>query len=627
MRTKADPAAERLAGLVVAARPAPGGQPTPAHSLPAGPPFRPSPLAVTVVGREAELAAVDDLLAATCGNLACLTLEGEPGIGKTTLWQEAVRRAGDRGFLVLSSRAAASEAKLSFAGLGDLLDDVAEEVVAALPDPQRHALDAALLRAPLRTRAPDQRTVAVALLSVIRALASCSPVLIAVDDAQWLDRATAVVLEFAVRRLDPMPVRILLAVRVNANAVRTFDHAIDHGQRRVVRVGPLSVGALHDVIRARLGYAFCHPALIRIERASRGNPFYALEIGRELLARGEPPPGERLPVPGDLQNLLTARIRRLSASTRHALLVAAALSAPRIDTVDEADLGPAEEAGIIVVATDGRIDFSHPLFASVVYSAATPRMRREVHRRLAEALDDPEERARHLALAADRADESVALALENAGEWARARGATAAAAELLERASTLTPPDHVDSVLRRQIKAAEHHYHAGDLAHARTLLGEVLSRGSSARLRAEALYLLGQLSIHGRSFTEATALFEEALQRANDDPLLTVPIELGLAFAAAMLDDFPGQRDHSRVALRRAETLGDRALLAQALAHMQISDFFAGEGMSDEVLERALALEDLERPVSSTHRPSMIGGVLMIGTGQFERARRLHGKL
>ena len=581
----------------------------------------------TVIGREEELSAVDEFLAATEDEAACLSLEGEPGIGKTTVWQEAVRRARELGFCILSSRPAASEARLSFAGLGDLLADVGAEVSAGLPDPQREALDAALLRAPPGSRAPDHRTVGVALLSVMRSLASCSPVLIAVDDAQWLDRATAAVLEFAVRRLGPMPVRTLVTVRVTARSVRTFDSAVDGRRRRVIRVGPLDAVALHDVIRVQLGYLFPYPVLVRLEQAACGNPFYAIESGRELLAQGEPGPGQRLPVPRDLRRLATARIRRLPAGTRRGLLLAAALSAPRIDLVDGADLSAAEDVGIVVVSADGRIDFAHPLFASAVYSAAPARVRREVHKRLAELVEDPEQQARHQALAADGPDEGIALALEDAGQWARARGATAAAADLLEQASRLTPADRTDDVLRREIKAAEHHYHAGDLARARMLLGQVLGSCPSGPFRAQALYLLGQLSIHASTFTEAMNLFADALGEAGPDPLLTVPIELALAFAAAMAGDFSSQRGHSYVALRQAQSLGDRALLAQALAHVQISNFFAGEGVLEADLEHVLELEDLDRPVASIHRPSLIVAVMLIGTGQFERARRVDGEL
>src|SRR5262249_42392024 len=141
-----------------------------------------------VVGREGELAHVERLLDEAAGGFACLRLEGRPGIGKTTIWQRAVARARERGFATLSCRPSQSEAKLSFAGLGDLLGTVADAFLDGLPRPQQRALDAALLRGDVVQRAPDRRTVGVALLSVLRRLTECAPVIVAVDDAQWLDR-------------------------------------------------------------------------------------------------------------------------------------------------------------------------------------------------------------------------------------------------------------------------------------------------------------------------------------------------------------------------------------------------------------------------------------------------------
>ena len=578
-------------------------------------------------GREAELGAVEEFVASIPDGLVCLALEGEAGIGKTTVWHEAVNWARERGLCILSSRAAASEATLSFAGLGDLLAQVPGEVFAALPEPQRMALDVALLRAPPGERALDQHTVAVALLSTIRTLASSSSVLVAIDDAQWLDGATAAVLEFAVRRLDEAAVGILATIRVTPARGRSFDRVIGEGRRRVVRIGPLSAGALHHVITAQLGYAFPRPTLIRIEEASRGNPLYALEFARELLAKGALGPGERLPVSDDLRKLVAARIRRLPANAREALLVASALSSPRIDLVGETPLAAAEEAGIVTIAADGRIGFAHPLFASAVYSAAPASVRREVHRRLAEAVDDLEERVRHLALAAAEPDAGVALALEEAGALARSRGATAGAAELLERASALTPRELAGDCMRRRVRAAEYHFHAGDLARMRSLLEEVLDAAAVGQLRAEALYLLGQASYHENSFPEAIALFEQALEHAADDPLLTVAIEQALSFAVPQAGDFSGGCHHAYAALDLAERLGDRALIAEALAHVAINEFFVGDGVDEAKLDLALASEDVDRPVASTHRPSLIGGVLMIGAGRFEDARRLHGQL
>ena len=212
-----------------------------------------------VVGRAAELAVIDSFLDTVSGGFATLVFEGEPGIGKTTLWAEAVRRGIERGYTVLSCRPTSAEATLSYTGVGDLLTSVEDDVYGALPALQRRALDGVLLRGETDGRAPDRRTVSVAVLSVLRALAT-SPVLVAVDDAQWLDRPSAAVLAFASRRLDGEPLGVVTVVRLSAdaNGVRTFDRDVAEHRRRAVPVSPMSLGALHVLLTARLGRPGCN---------------------------------------------------------------------------------------------------------------------------------------------------------------------------------------------------------------------------------------------------------------------------------------------------------------------------------------------------------------------------------
>jgi hypothetical protein len=160
-----------------------------------------------VVGRERELSLLDGFLGSFADGFAVLALEGEPGIGKTTVWQEGMRRAEAGGLLALSCRPAESEARLSFVGLGDLLSPVPDGALAALPDRQRAALEVALLRARSGERLrPDRRSIGVALLALVRELGASRPVVVGVDDAQWLDHPSAAVLEFVVRRLGPEPI-------------------------------------------------------------------------------------------------------------------------------------------------------------------------------------------------------------------------------------------------------------------------------------------------------------------------------------------------------------------------------------------------------------------------------------
>ena len=233
-----------------------------------------------LVGREPEIAVIENFLAAVEAGFAALELVGEAGIGKTTVWQAAVRRAAELGFPVLSARPAESESRLSFAGLTDLLAAVAPGVLGALPLPQAEALDVALLRAGVR-RPPERRLVGTALLSVLRELTSGGPVLVAVDDAQWLDPPSASALEFALRRLDDRPVRLVVSRRADASR----PDFVGTRSRRL-ELGPLSVAALQRIVSERLGVTFSRPTLVRLADASRGNAFYALEIAR-LLVRGD----------------------------------------------------------------------------------------------------------------------------------------------------------------------------------------------------------------------------------------------------------------------------------------------------------------------------------------------------
>ncbi|HYZ79925.1 MAG TPA: ATP-binding protein, partial [Solirubrobacteraceae bacterium] len=197
--------------------------------------------APAAVGRDGELAQVDAFLAELSTAGGALVLEGEPGIGKTTIWREAADRARSLGTIVLACRPAAAEAKLSFSGLSDMLSAVDEQVFAALGDMQRHALEVALLRSAPAGPALDARLVGTAVLSLVCKLAEHGAVLLAVDDAQWLDAPTAAVLTFAVRRLEREPVGVMCALRPHAGGLGLLD-SVERARVRRVRVGPLALG-------------------------------------------------------------------------------------------------------------------------------------------------------------------------------------------------------------------------------------------------------------------------------------------------------------------------------------------------------------------------------------------------
>jgi ATP/maltotriose-dependent transcriptional regulator MalT len=577
-----------------------------------------------MVGREAELAATERFLDEIRLGARCLVFGGEPGIGKTTLWREAVRRGEARGYRVLRCRPAETETKLSFAGLADLLSEV-DGVLERLVEAQRRALGVAVMRVDAGGRAPDRRTIFSAFASVLSVLAESGPLVLAVDDLQWLDASSRAALEFVVRRVGERPIGLLASVRLGdeALAATSFARVLAELDAEQVRLGPLSLGALHALIADRCTQAFARPTLLRIARVSRGNPFFALEIANELARRGEllVAPGEPLPVPDELFALVSARIGRLPARTREALLAAAALSQPTLDLLDAGALGRAEEANIVHVA-GGDVSFVHPLFASAVYASAEAEKRQQLHRRLAGRLVDPEERARHLALAAPRADQGIAATLEAAAARARARGALDAAAELLELAVRLTPRRLAERRRFRSLAAAEYHFHAGDLAHARALVEEVLDDAPAGPARGHALRLLGEIRYHEDSFAEAIPLFSEALDELGDD-VTAVGLRLNLAYARTSLGDLAGAVPDAHAALEQASRLNDDGLHAVTLAACAIVDLLVGRRADWERVEQALALEDPDRQSLMQMRPSLIAGVVLAYSDQLARARQL----
>jgi DNA-binding CsgD family transcriptional regulator len=542
-------------------------------------------------GREPEIAVIESFLAAGEAGFAALELVGEAGIGKTTIWQAGVRRAHDLGLPVLSARPAVSEARLSFAGLTDLLAVVDPDVLGALPAPQAEALDVALLRAEA-SRPPGRRLVGTALLSVLRNLTSNGPVLVAVDDAQWLDPPSASALEFALRRLDDRPVRLVVSRRADASRPDFVGARV-----RELELGPLSVAALQRIVSRRLGVTFSRPTLVRLAHASRGNAFFALEIAH-LLVRGDvQPTAGPLPVPDDLRSLAADRISSLPAATRHTLLRAAALAHPHADTVDVRALAPAEEVGLVSIGADGVITFTHPLFASAVYGSASARARAAVHRDLASIVHDAEQRARHLALCSTAPDETTARSLEFAARGARARGAPDAAAELVELALQLTPAGS-PSVANLRQELGDHLYLAGDFQRAAEVLEELVAALPRGDPRARALLSLAEIHYWRDGESAAVRLTERALRDASD-PLLRARALASVAMHAAT-SDLQRAAEAARASLEilAAHQNADPTLVATALSARVRADLFLGDGLDREGAEHALELEAATPPAA-----------------------------
>jgi DNA-binding CsgD family transcriptional regulator len=576
---------------------------------------------VEIVGREGELRSLAGFLETVPDRPAALVLEGEAGIGKSTLWLAGVDAARERGFRVLASRPAEAERGLAFAGLGDLFEDVLEEIAALLPAPRRRALEAALLLEET-TDGVDPRALGVAVRNGLEILSSDARLLIAVDDIQWLDRSSASALSFALRRLDK-PLVLVLARRLGEEIEPSeAEQALAPDSVERLPVGPLSVGAIQRLLHDRLGRGFPRATLLRIHETSGGNPFYALELARAV--GPEVDPTRPLPVPESLERLVSERLAGLPSATRRSLALASAVGRPshelfRAAGVKEDALDRALSAGI-VERVNGDIRFTHPLLASAVYQELSVSGRRRVHRTLAESVSEPVERARHLALSADAPDPDIAAALDAAAEVAVGRSAMAAAVELREHALRLTPAEAREDVHRRTILLARAHLTTANPGRAEALARDLLDRAEGGTPRAEALVLAGDLAPGIRN---QIALHREALEQAGGDPMLQAQIHRWLAGTTRFSEGLLVAERHAEASLEIAEGLDDTALLAGALSMVANTHFHLGEPdalrLAEHSYELAVTAGDPEVLAEVTQSVSST----LLWTGRLDRARTL----
>ena len=451
-----------------------------------------------LVGRQRERAVLERLLdTARDGHGAVLVVHGDPGVGKTALLEYAVEAGED--FRVVRAAGVEGEMELDYAALQQLCSPILE-FSEHLPDPQRDALDVAFgLSA---GQAPSPFLVGLAVLGLLSEAAEQQPLLCVVDDAQWLDGASARALAFVARRLLADRIALAFATREVGSGLARFP------QLRVEPLGRRDARALlESVLAARLDES----VLERIIAETGGNPLALLELPRGLtpaqLAGGFGLPAA-LPLSTGIEQSFTRRLARLPRDARRLLLLAAAEPVGDLALLWRAaqQLGIPETAAHAVeseglLTLDGAVVFRHPLVRSAVYGAAEPSERREVHRALADATDpqiDPDRRAWHRAQAASVPDEEVAGELERSAARAQARGGFAAAAAFLERAAALTP----DPVRRAQraLVAAQTKFRAGALDDALALLSstEVGALDELDRARVEIAARADRIRLHAR---------------------------------------------------------------------------------------------------------------------------------
>jgi DNA-binding CsgD family transcriptional regulator len=462
-------------------------------------------IAGVLVGRRAERAQIRSLLAAARrGQSGALVLVGEAGVGKTALLEDA---ASARGLRVLRARGVEAEAELPYAGLHTLLRPVLG-LVPALPPPQREALGAALALDAARPAEP--LAVCAATLVLLAAAAEDEPLLVLVDDAQWLDAESARAVGFAARRLADEGVAMLLAVRADeASSIATDD----------LEALPLAGLDAHDATEL-LGDGVPATVARRLAAATNGNPLALLELGRGLTPaqlRGAEPVGEPVAAGTAVQRAFGRRLDALPPGARALVLVAAAAgqrddvatllaAAGRLGSSRD-DLAAAERATVLHVE-DGRVAFRHPLVRAAAYAGAAPPDLRAAHAAVAAELDGeahPDEQAWHLALAAAGHDEEAAAAIEAAGLRALGRSRSAAQ-RALTRAAALSPPG--PDRTRRLLAAAEAATAAGAWADAAALLDDV--GDASGRAAAELLHLRGLTAAKTGRGAEAALLLEQA---------------------------------------------------------------------------------------------------------------------
>lgn len=572
-----------------------------------------------LISRDAELSAVDNLLAAVPKGTSVLVLEGDVGIGKSTVWRAGIERARARGFRVLSAHPVASESAPAYSSLAELLADVDSAVLEHLPAPQRLAIDRVLSYADDTGPGADQRAVAAAVRSVIERLARDNPVLVAIDDIQWLDPPTAAVLASVARRSSGA-IGFLATVRAG-DGDRTGLLLEPSRPERLTRaqVNPMTVGGLHAMISHQLGRSLTRPKMDWVYEVSGGNPFYAIELARAL--NQDTAFTEQLPA--TLADSVRTRIGGLPDHTREVLLAAACIASPTVDLVARAvgeevertvaALEEAERHGIVEI-NGCKVVFGHPLLARGVYAEASLNDRRSMHRRLADIVENAESRARHRALASDGADEQTIKALDAAAESAHMRGAPAAAAELLDmaRACGGDSPD-------RSLRAAECHFAAGNTTRAREVLEHSIAEMGPGEMRARALHLLGLVRLWDNSSADAPTLLERAIEEpgVSTDRRVQMLVMLALMeFNAARVDNAV-QRAEEAVA--QATTVRRADLLSQARPMRAMMRFLIGEGIDEAELAGVFDLDEpQDMPLAA--RPRTLHALLMLWTDRLDEA-------
>jgi DNA-binding CsgD family transcriptional regulator len=547
-----------------------------------------------IVGRDAELSDVRAFATGTSNaagsDASGLLIAGEPGLGKTTLWEAGVAAGRGAGITMLVAQPAESDARRSFAGLSDLLHEIGDDDLDRLPSPQRRALDVALLRAEPAPGA-DDRAIGPAVLGILRRIAARGPVLIAIDDLQWLDASTADAVAFAARRAEDSPVRLLLSRRVGA--VTAFERDLHGFRMRRLDLGPLSLGATRRLILDRAGLELPRRQLRDLYAYSGGNPLFALELASAGWdgAERETSTNRR---PAVLDEVLGARIAALPQPMQDVLL-AVSLAPPSMPPELSSIFGPelvqrAVDEGLVVLDERG-VRVGHPLMASVALARSSGQARRRLHGQLATAVEDEERRLRHAASATPSPEANLAADLERAGDRAAARGAAEDAADLASEAFRLTP--EADPAREgRVVTLCERLMMSGDQARATDLISRALPSMTPGRHRARARLLMTEARYQFVPYSSelVNAEMDAALADAPTDEELTATV-----LARRSHDRSVGRVDEIRAAEAEA-----RRALELSIGRWPDAATEAARSLAWALHLRGRSIADLRRRMAAT---------------------------
>jgi DNA-binding CsgD family transcriptional regulator len=429
---------------------------------------------------------------------------------------------------------------------------------------------------------------------------------------------------FAFRRLVDEQVALLASARMSAHEPPPLDleRVVPGGRLQQIRLGPLSQRALDELLRERLGLNLSRSALLRLHERSDGNPFFALEIGR-LLEGARIEATDELPLPRSLRELVHERLERLPVRTRRVLLTAASLSQPRLGLLGRtaaADLRLAIDAGIVRFEGE-EVVFSHPLLAFVPYEEAPTATRRRIHARLARVVTDPEERARHLALAAVEPDERVAMELDEAARRALARGAPDAAAELARLARQLTPGSSVERLLAE----AEYTFESGDSARARALMEEAVGQLDAGPRRAHAITRLAWFrGCWGDDPHGALALADDAVEQARGDLAVEAEVYEFLTWQCQFVGRHDDAVRYARLGGSAADQLGDRQWIALAGMALALAEGRVGRaGAARAAVARLEDLGDALANLRVINDPAWVRAIFLASDGDLRGALKL----